>query len=380
MRTYKLLIVTASIFMLSCEKEKDILDTLPSCPDGIVFTHFPIEMEHVVNFIPLGLYNPSAHVFPSDHHYFNIEHGFGNIPVYAPSDGMIFQVTENQLPPPLKREYAIEIYACREISIKYGHISRLDTNISDQLGEVVETESYTTGGITYNLNIFKPRIKVKAGEKIAELLDLPEVPGMDFGTIDHRKTLPFVNPDRWSGNGYLNTVSFLNYSTPEIRNPIFHMLQNDNGEGMLMRNTPPIEGQINYDVPGTAQGLWFKPGKPTHPEDPHLSLIRDNYFPDKNVISMGTSVPGIPSIAFGFYPTDSGNHNRGFNDITPDGKIYTFRGFTNIWGQEIDDYTFPQNHLILMQLINKETLRVEKQTISDGPPWAFKNNYVDFER
>ena len=33
-----------------------------------------------------------------------------------------------------------------------------------------------------------------------------------------------------------------------------------------------------------------------------------------------------------------------------------------------------------MQLVDNETLRVEQQTDSDGPPWSFKSKYKDFKR
>lgn len=99
------------------------------------------------------------------------------------------------------------------------------------------------------------------------------------------------------------------------------------------------------------------PGAEVAPEDPHLSFILNNFNPPKNVISMGTSVPGIPSLAYEFYPEETGNHNRPFNQITNDGKIYTFSTFVNIWDQPITDYDFPSENVILMQLVDDETLR-----------------------
>ena len=132
-------------------------------------------------------------------------------------------------------------------------------------------------------------------------------------------------------------------------------------------------------LPACPFGAVFKVS-PVAPEDPHLSLILNNFDPRKNVISMGTSVPGIPSLAYEFYPEESGIHNRAFNKITNDGKIYTFSSFVNIWDQPITDFQFPSENVILMQLVDYETLRVEQQTDSDGPPWSFKNNFKDFRR
>ncbi len=379
MKKILLIYLTTAIIIAGCAKEEDFLESLPECSSDIVFTHSPISEEDIIRFTPLGNYNPTGHVFPTSHHYIDVKRGEGSIPVYAPCDGWIVFVTENQLPPPRNMEYAIELWACKSIMIKYGHVSRLDNAILTQLGKVTATDSYTTGGTTYNRNIYKPRIEVKAGDKIGELLDLPNISGIDFGTIDKRKKFFLIKPERWGEYGYINAVSFLNYASPEIRNAFFYMVQYGN-EGYLQRHTPPLEGQVSYDVAGTAQGIWFFPGKTVLPEDPHLALIKNNFKPEKSVISMGTSVPGLPAIAYEFYPQPNGTHNRSFDQVVADGKIYSFSGFFNFWDQPITDYTFPSNNVILIQLIDAETLRIEQQTTADGPPWSFASSYRDFKR
>ena len=158
------------------------------------------------------------------------------------------------------------------------------------------------------------------------------------------------------------------------------MIQHNNGNGYPKRTIPPYEGEICYDIKNTAQGLWFLPNNPSTPEDPHLGMLRNNYYPDKNVISVGTSIPGLLSIPYEFYPLESGTHTRGFDKIEADGKVYTFNQFTNIWNSPLEEFAFPSNHIILIQLIDDETLRIEQQTTSDGPPWNFTSHAVDFKR
>jgi hypothetical protein len=367
------------VFFPGCNKDEDFVKTLPSCPDGVVFPVSPIALEDVIRIVPLGHYRPSPHVFPTSHHYIDIIRGKGNIPIYAPCDGWINFVTENQLPAPYHVEYSVTLWACRDMMVMYGHVPRLDQAILDQLGKVTKTNVYSTGGATFNLNIYEPQIRVKAGDRIGELPDMPGITGIDYGTIDKRVKLPLVKPERWDEYGYQNAVSFLNYTTAEIRDFYFDVVQNRN-EGYFQRKVPPFEGQVCYDVKGTIQGLWFFPGQPVIPEDPHLSLILNNFNPEKNVISMGKSVPGIPSLAYEFYPESSGIHNRPFNKITNDGSIYTFSNFVNIWDEPFTDFLFPSENVILMQLVDEETLRIEQQTNSDGPPWNFKNNFRDFKR
>ena len=101
MKNFVLLIVFISLSVTCCKKEKDFVESLPSCPVSIVFPVSPIDLEHVIRIIPLGHYNPSRHVFPASHHYIDIVRGISSIPVYAPCDGWITFITENQLPSPI---------------------------------------------------------------------------------------------------------------------------------------------------------------------------------------------------------------------------------------------------------------------------------------
>lgn len=367
------------LFLISfsaCKKEKDFVLSLPSCSDDVVFTVSPVAFEDIIRFIPLGHYYPEGgHVFPTDHHYIDVIRDNRNIAVYAPCDGWITYVTENKLPSPRDVEYTVSLWACRDILVKYGHLSRLDQSIIDQLGKVIKTHSYSTGGQTYDLKIYEPRIEVRAGDRIGELPDMPGISGIDFGTYDKRKVLPLLKPERWKGYDYKHTVSFLNYATDEIRDFYFDVVQNRN-EGHFQRIIPPLQGQVCYDVEGSAQGIWFLPGHAVYPEDIHLSLILNHFNPRKYVISMGRSVPGIPVYAYEFFPETNGTNNRPFSEIKNDGKIYTFKNFLNVH----NGYPLPSGYVILMQLTDKETLRIELQSESDGPPWKFGNNYVDFKR
>jgi hypothetical protein len=368
-----------AFLLFGCKKEEDFIKTLPSCSPGVLFTHSPVPLDDVIRFVPLGHYKPSSHTFPTSHHYIDVTRGEGSIPIYAMCDGWIVSVTEFSELPPVNKLYALEFWACKDVLVTYRHVPLLENTIQSQLTKIIKSESYTTGGQTYHYKTYETRIRVNAGDKIGELPDMDEVIGLELESIDKRARLPFVNPERWGGYNYINTISFLNLATPEIKNA-YHEVVKYNQGGYLHRTTPPLEGQVCYDIKGTVQGLWFLPGKDVYPEDPHLALILNYYYPQKNVFSVGTSVPGLPVLAYEFYPEESGTHNRSFDKITADGNIYSFSDFYNIWDEPITDYTFPTENVILIQLTDLETLRIEKQTKNDGPPFSFKNNYVDFKR
>ena len=222
------------------------------------FQHYvPLALEDVIRIVPLGHYSPSGHVFPTSHHYIDIIRGKGSIPIYAPCDGWITFVTENQLPPPFNVGYSVTLWACRDIMVKFSHVPRLDESILNQLGKITKTDTYSTGGKTFNLNVYEPRIEVKAGDRIGELPDMSGITGVDFGTIDKRKILPLVNPGRWGEYDYKYAVSFLNYTTTEIRNFYFDVVQNGN-EGYFQRKCHRLKARfaMMWMSPATATSIY----------------------------------------------------------------------------------------------------------------------------
>ncbi len=374
----KIFILTLFIFTLGCslfpeDDEKSTWENLPSCSSDPIFTHLPMDKENILNFIPLGAYNPPGHVFPTDHHYFDKKMDKGVTDIYAATDGWIISVSKVESTGWSTTQYSLELAPCNKIKIKYGHLTVLDPNILNQLGSKDGSEFYTTGGDTYEMSNYNTKIFVKAGDKIAQLLDLPDASGIDFGSIDLRTTPIFINPDRFDNFGYINTVSLVNYATPQIKTTLYNFIQYNN-ETTPLRTATPIEGQFAYDVPGSVQGLWFKPNTSTTPEDPHLALIKNPYSSNRYVFSMGTSVTGLTPQPYEFVPEANGSQNRKFDEII-DYQIYSYTNFKGFWGEDI-----APGVVILIQKTPQGTLKIEKQTSSDGPFWNFTSNVVEFER
>lgn len=363
--------IRCSLFLK--DDEKSTWENLPSCSSEPIFTHLPMDEENILNFIPLGAYNPPGHIFPTDHHYFDKKMEKGVVDIYAATDGWIISVSKVESTGWSTTQYSLDLAPCNKIKIKYGHLTVLDPNILNQLGSKDGGEVYTTGGDTYEMSHYNTKIFVAAGDRIAQLLDIPDASGIDFGSMDLRATPTFINPARFGNFGYINTVSLVNYATPQIKTILYNFIQFNNGTTPL-RTMPPLEGQFAYDVPGTVQGLWFKPNTSTTPEDPHLALIKNPYNPNRSVFSMGTSVPGLTPQPYEFYPVNSGTQNRNFDGIT-DLQIYTYTNFKGFWGEDIQPGV-----VILIQKTPQGTLKIEKQTITDGPPWSFTGNEVEFKR
>lgn len=126
---------------------------------------------------------------------------------------------------------------------------------------------------------------------------------------------------------------------------------------------------MEQDEPGTAQGVWFAKGaRETYPEDPHLSLVRDNINPSKAVFSVGTSIPNLQTDKYLFDPRTTGEINRDFKDVKNDVKVYCYD-------------VGPSSVSIIIQLTSPTTLRIEKLGGGcGGGPWSFGSSYADFER
>jgi len=91
------------------------------------------------------------------------------------------------------------------------------------------------------------------------------------------------------------------------------------------RLVEPICGRVDYDVAGTASGVWYqKSSSSTYPEDPHLALVYDNVDPSLAALSIGTFGPtGL----YYFLPQNTGLVNRRFEDMK-DSEIYCFDAST----------------------------------------------------
>ena len=223
-------------------------------------------------------------------------------------------------------------------------------------------------------------VPVKAG-------DLLGTGGLvDFGPIeDSRLQISgFVNPSRHDlHRGFCP----LNYFTPGLQTAYTAMLGAWNG-AFVPRTNQPACGTIMEDVAGTAQGDWYFPGAPEHPDDPHLSLIHFSVDPSSASFSSGTSIPNFVG-THDFTPKtipDGTRINYDFN-LVSDNQLYCYDSMkiefiANVGGPD------PQlaGHIVLLQLSpSKNSLTIELQNAGTncataGPPWSFTGAAVAFER
>lgn len=346
------------------------------------FTAYPVGLGNIDSILPLGNLNPSSHTFPTDHIYLYLKKSNPadpnsaplQTPYYAPGSVWITDITVSRHATDGYTDYSITFYACKQLVNQYGHITSLSSKIASYLKPPYTNFSdYVTGGKRYINYAKRTAIKVSAGEKLGTTGGRVGQNALDFNTYDLRHTLSFAKPSRWTQSQVKNAACPLDYYSLAPK----ATLQAKLGYGVEHRSVAPICGQVNQDVVNTAQGVWFKSGVAnTYPEDPHMALVHDNVNPAIAVFSVGTSLSskGLASGRYFYTPSNSGYVNRDFHHIVP-GASYCFEP-TSREGSPI------ASTIILLQMTNTTTLKIEKQTADDcgSRPWSFGSNYVTFVR
>ncbi len=372
------------------------------------FSVSPIALSDFINITPLGNPNPPAHTFPTDHIYFYVKRagpasGPGGLPpaaevtVFAPGDITILQVnskeylssTQSGFKP--HTDYQVEFSTCKEFRARFDHVASLSDKIKSQFksrlerdkesdGELSNSSStYSTGGSTIKYHSTRVDIKLKAGEVIGTAGGPNGSNNLDFWAFDYRiAPHVYANPSRWNEDSFY-IVCAIDYFIPTLRDTLRKRFGGFNGTS---RTALPLCGEVAQDKPGTAQGVWFVKGTPVDGrglsrQDPHLALVPDNVDPSKGVFSMGISMEekGLSSGAYHFGSRHSGLVNRDFREITADGNVYCYETEGHFRREGTKE-------IILLQLINATTVRIEKlNAVSRGDrSWKLGSNYVEFER
>lgn len=372
------------------EKEDEEID-LPSCGDKKeLFSIPPLKLEDFTNIIPLGNLAPSAHVIPTPHLYLSIrkenpseEDGMpASVPVYAPAD---ITITEIELTEALNKpdftDSGIKFYVCKEFKAYFDHVKNLNPKIKEAFDKAPTDlcHEYTlqygkeVGAIDWKFCRKNVNVIIEAGEQIGTAGGGSGQKAFDFGAFDYRiKPHVFANPNTWRYKSDLYyVVCGLDYFAKELKNELKSRL----GKGGMLRQAEPVCGEVVQDIPGTLQGNWIPKGFGNVGEDnPYLALVHDNLDPSKPVFSVGTYLVNY-GMDFGVYYFDkkrAGLISRDFGDVKDD-QVYCYENFKNERDEE-------KSLIILVQLVNKDELRIEGQNKERcGNSWKF-TDYAEFRR
>ena len=339
------------------------------------FTVLPLNPEDFYLFVNLGHLNPPGHTFPSAHGGFYLTDYMEKRPIFSPADMRIIRFKVGENVGKGYSDYTIELAVNEgEFKVMLGHVSAIHPALLAQAPplEDGECECYSTGLDSFRICGQWVDIPVSAGDTLGEAGGNPGQFALDFGVynraIDHewqcQRLLAYDYP--WA-------VSPMDYFTDEINAVLIPITGDGLCGSTVMRTKPPIGGRVNFNAPGTAQGIWFRKGASIYPEDYHIALVYHNADPDVPIVSVGTHHTGLPTGEYSFTPADTGLSNRHFIDVVPDGQVYTYQ----------IHYPCPEwffEYVLLVQMISETEIKIEKQELTDGPPWEFTDNMVEYER
>lgn len=349
------------------------------CASGnAVFTTTPLALSSVIGWEPLGATEPPGHTFPTDHQYlyFNNPNSMAplTVNVVAPSDLRIWMLYQNT---GVQNSYDIWIQPCAQIIGRLGSITALSPDLAAAAGPINQNCSTSGGSTMCSVTL---TYDVKAGQLIGTI-SAPAENALDWWLWDNRTSGYFIDPmfaTHFIQNGIseANIVGASAYFTAAVTPQIDAKL--GLYDGSVQRTAPPVDGTISVDVAGTARGYWNNPSQGWPPEDYHAALVPDEVTPTTTeVLSLGITQSNVGSLKGTFSPVTTGLIDRAFESITPDGNIYCY--------QPIVENTANQNGMIILQLVDANTLKIEIQAKTGGncaasQPWAFTANAVTYKR
>lgn len=366
------------LLYLCCTRDTEE-EPLPECSSGALFSVLPLNDDQYTGLLPLGSLNPPGHTFPTDHHYFylaNPDSADGPppiVPVRMPGDAWITEIaTSTQSPSdPPYTDYTITFKPCENYEAYFGHISDISAELHAELSGITpDCHDYSTDGVDYHYCRYRLRRFTSAGTNIGTAGGHVGQWALDFGAHDFRQApLQWVNQTRieTGATQMPYTACPSEMFTPALKTALEARFSGYSG--VVHRTIPPLCGQIDQDVPGTAQGIWFRDGiDDVYPEDPHLALVHDNVDPAISVISMGTSIASATG-RHSFSASHSGLVDREFDEVTPGDSIYCYNA--SIPGQSL-----------LLRLMPDTQLRVEYNSGADCSvtPYNFTGSEVTFVR
>ena len=297
---------------------------LPECGDATLLTVGPLAASDFVSIVPLGNLNPSGHTFPTDHLYLYLpapvppSSAPAVVSLVSPGHVWITNVQTHSSPtPPAYQDWTVSLAPCKDIQFYFGHVSQLASSVAAQVGSVDSNcDEYDTGGRHFRNCGKNVNIELQAGEPLGQAGGHDGQYALDFGAQDDRGKLAYVDPSRLRSE-QLHVICPPDMFAPAVHDDLVNRL--GSYDGTHQRTVEPRCGAVMQDIAGTTQGVWYRQGAPSSPEDPHLALVHDNVDPTIPVFSVGTSIPTLSSGVYTFTVAASGTSNRDFGDVSATG-------------------------------------------------------------
>lgn len=354
-KKYSFLIIFAITTATGCKKQETV-----SLIEKGSLTISPVDFNEFVGLVPLGAMNPPSHTFPTDHMYFYYKDIGISHNIKAPGDMRIFSISRNRHnvdKPGETLDFIIRFGTRGKTELYFYHVSSLSQKLLNAANNFsnAKCKSYEVNGSIEEHCDKEVSLNVTAGEIIGTGNTVEGQLALDMGMIVN--SIP---------------VCPLDYFEPTIKKALEQRISNYNG--LKKRVMAPLCGEVNQNIPGTAQGSWIKKGLPTYPEDPHIALVKDEIDPTIPIFSTGKGITGQTPGTYTFTKLGFGYINRLFKDVKADGKVYCY----NL--KQTNGILIP-NASIILKLENDTELSIEKRNCDCScQPYTFTNNKASYTK
>lgn len=377
------------------KKITQVFKNYPSCPKNLsgVLSAPLMDPKYISVLTPLGNINPPGHTSPVDHNYFATQFT-GRIPLLAPADAWITNLTEilkaDSSGKYIPTGYVVRYVVCEGLVLDFASYTSLIKPLSDQLSTQKPDCKYGivkpghTGGPEGQC-YYDVSYKVKSGEEIGwvqavkrdQSLDLP----FEIWAANYNKPARSdVNWNYYNDDRYAHSMCTFDLYAGDLKKAFYSKFGGIvvSGDGkqkdftFVRRTIQPICGQVNQDVTGTIQGMWYggnSSEKDLEFQGKGLAFLHNNIDPTQGEISIGGNFTDQAGVIM-FKPTHLGKINREPSEVKSDGGIYCYnsnQGGTGIGGK------------VLVQLLDSHHMRVEHLAGLCGTSEAFQRAF-DYQR
>ncbi|MCK5369777.1 MAG: hypothetical protein KAQ62_14550 [Cyclobacteriaceae bacterium] len=333
------------LFWLSGCDKNSVLDSYPFPDEPVLFQYNPVDLSEVESFVPMG----EPNVLPKDHGGFPLTDPYtlpANVPVFAVASGVIVVAGHGtrymdypDVPPELQGksydDYHLILQISKSVRVNYAHVSALNFSILPELEDLPADER------GHNVEII-----VNAGDILGWI---GPHPAMDFSVTDYTLKLNFLNPSRYP-ESQLYAADIYNY----FKEPQLSEMNN-----IAARSVPPLGGKVDYDIKGRIIGNWFLTGTTEFTQwSRQLAIVYDHLDANRIIISDGSPMKDVPGIEGPGRPDVwwvKGNTPAPETIGVGNGIIM----YTLIYGGPIDDELKPVQGVMLVEMIDENSMRLE---------------------
>lgn len=322
-------------------------NALATCGDKPVLNTLPADLSKLDKIGVLGGINVPDHTLPTDHIYMMYPYGETSLKeTYAPADVVVTSIGfggEYENGSLKNADYTIDMYPCRELGLRFGHMDVLGDKLKAAVGQDFENGV----GCTMNNQEYKEiknclknvDLKISAGELLAT------TNGWDlWATYEGLMSRGVISPEYYHN---VDAVCPLDYFTPELKTQLYTKVK---------RTAEPKCGEAYQDKSSTIQGGWFAhkdPQKAKTDWSSHFSLAHDPEDPNVGMVAVAGTI--AEPFMYRFTPAHSGTINREPSETTT-GTIYCY--------EHTGDRRFPNGVIagpgkVLLKLTNDHQMQIE---------------------